>query len=1022
MSQETMFTIKTKLDASGFKDLEANAGKSLDTLSREFDEFNRKTKVAPNADDLKKSLEEAKKLLDALTAKKQIVIEKPKTKEVTKELAKLEEMLRQVARRHEILVGLDESAMKEAKEDIDDLKDSLEDLKDSGGEIDVEVNAEQVEEAAETADELKKNLDEASEKRGLDIDVSDLDAAAFKSKELADAMDGVANGATKLAAKSLGVSQSAAQGITTVIQRMTGLSAVLAGPLGLAVTAAVSGLAAYVLGLGKSSDASRKAESDLESISKYYLKLASDVEAATKATERQIELQLELLEATKRTASLRVESGLKKLEGLTLERQEQFIALTEKEIRLGVSREDSLNAISSRMNELTSSTIEASKNVETFGDDLKANGIQLEILGNDLTDLAQKPDWTAHQRAVIKILISQLEDLKLAFNNVKTAQDEVVDLGKKHKDVQNNLALQIENGFKKTTDGMLEARKKAVTDAKKLVQDSLNLEQSHRDKAASILKQAEKDLKDFQDSQIKKKKKEKETDEERIAALHARYAAQREISQATLADQQALKKELTGLEKAYYTELERLTREHYEKQVASGKALTDAQIAELNRIIEKNKELSKANNLAELEKVYNARVAIARSTITNEKQLEEELFTLQKAHAQERITLLTKVALDEINNVGAVTDVTKQKLRELMELLDKLNGEEKEKKNKKEPEELFRDIAGFMGNIVSNMGNFMSQAYDARIQSLDKALERELRLLENKHEQEMKMYEEQLEQYADLEEQKEELTKEHNERLEELNWKAQNHATEDEYAAIMEQRIQEEEKYAESMAALEADTLMRDEIRLQQELAEQEYMARKEQMEKDYAIRRAKLERKQAETQKAMALFQGLINVAQGITLAWAQGGAILGPIFAALVAAAGAIQIAAIASRPLPEIPSYHFGGTIGAANANNYGYLPPADNPHDKTLFWGQAGEEVLPLPEAEAYRRFKAMGFNLAGLIDRSMMAGVAPVPVALPVDNSKTVNQQVTYQVKNELTFSEARRLQAKANRAFIRSLA
>ena len=1017
MSQETMFTIKTKLDASGFKDLEANAGKSLDTLSREFDEFNRKTKVAPNADDLKKSLEEAKRLLDALTAKKQIVIEKPKTKEVTKELAKLEEMLRQVARRHEILVGLDESAMKEAKEDIDDLKDSLEDLKDSGGEVEVEVNAEQVEEAAKSADELKDNLDEASKKRGLDIDVSDLDAAAFKSKELADAMDEVANGATKLAAKSLGVSQSAAQGITNVIQRMTGLSAVLAGPLGLAVTAAVSGLAAYVLGLGKSSDASRKAESDLESISKYYLKLAGDVEAATKATEEQIKAQIRLLEETNKTARMEVEKNIEALKGLEKAAEGSFSILHEHGVNIARPYEELHQELSRIRKELA----ETPRDTEAYRKKLDELGPALAAVAEEHKRLEMQADKShTLQRESINDLKAQLNSLLPVFNKIRIAWASIFSLEKDQKKIENLAATEIDERYKKTTEAMIASKREAIATAKKLAKEFEGVDKERHKKALAVIQQEEKGLKDFLEHQSGARKKEKKTDEERIADLHARYAAQRQIAEATLTDQQELSAELMGLEKAYYTELERLTREHYEKQVASGKALTDAQIAELNRIIEKNKELSQGNNLAELQKGYDARIAIAKKTITDEKKLETELQAIRKQFLQDKLAMLMKEAETAQQVNGQIKDDVLNAIKAVKAELDKM--ESSGALMSQNVSNQIQQWGGFINDMVSNIGNLLNAQYDARIQSLDKALERELRMLENKHEQEMKMYEDQLEQYKDLEEEKEKLTEDHLDRLEELNWKIQNHVTEDEYAALMEQRMAEDEKYNESMAALEADTIMRDEIRLQQEIAEQEYLARKEQMEKEYAIRRAKMERKQAESQKLQALFSAFVMMNLAMARAFAEHMWPYSMIVAGIVQTASLINMAAIAARPLPEIPSFHMGGTIGAANANNYGYLPPADNPHDKTLFWGQAGEEVLPLPEAESYRRFKAMGFTLAGLIDRSMMAGVAPVPVALPVDNSKTVNQQVTYQVKNELTFSEARRLQAKANRAFVRSLA
>ena len=78
---------------------------------------------------------------------------------------------------------------------------------------------------------------------------------------------------------------------------------------------------------------------------------------------------------------------------------------------------------------------------------------------------------------------------------------------------------------------------------------------------------------------------------------------------------------------------------------------------------------------------------------------------------------------------------------------------------------------------------------------------------------------------------------------------------------------------------------------------------KKTELAKQQAIEQAKLERKKAENQKAQSLINAIVNIAEGVSKAWAQGGAILGPAFAALVAAAGAIQIATIAKQPLPEM-----------------------------------------------------------------------------------------------------------------------
>ncbi len=74
---------------------------------------------------------------------------------------------------------------------------------------------------------------------------------------------------------------------------------------------------------------------------------------------------------------------------------------------------------------------------------------------------------------------------------------------------------------------------------------------------------------------------------------------------------------------------------------------------------------------------------------------------------------------------------------------------------------------------------------------------------------------------------------------------------------------------------------------------------------------RRKLERKRAKAQKASALISAGINVAEAITKALTAG-PLIGQIFAGIVAALGAVQMAAIAAAPLPALAR---GGRIGEA-----------------------------------------------------------------------------------------------------------
>ena len=71
-------------------------------------------------------------------------------------------------------------------------------------------------------------------------------------------------------------------------------------------------------------------------------------------------------------------------------------------------------------------------------------------------------------------------------------------------------------------------------------------------------------------------------------------------------------------------------------------------------------------------------------------------------------------------------------------------------------------------------------------------------------------------------------------------------------------------------------------------------------LDAEYDIKRRSLQHAAAKQQKAASLAQAIINVAEGISKALAQGG-IFGPIFAAAIAAMGAVQISLIAKQPIP-------------------------------------------------------------------------------------------------------------------------
>lgn len=108
--------------------------------------------------------------------------------------------------------------------------------------------------------------------------------------------------------------------------------------------------------------------------------------------------------------------------------------------------------------------------------------------------------------------------------------------------------------------------------------------------------------------------------------------------------------------------------------------------------------------------------------------------------------------------------------------------------------------------------------------------------------------------------------------------------------AKIESTITDEQELADALVALE-------ETKAEKEAALQE------KIEKE----RKKLELKRAKAQKKSALFAAGMNVAEAITKALTAG-PLIGQIFAGVVAALGAIQVAAIAAAPLPALKTGGF------------------------------------------------------------------------------------------------------------------
>lgn len=112
---------------------------------------------------------------------------------------------------------------------------------------------------------------------------------------------------------------------------------------------------------------------------------------------------------------------------------------------------------------------------------------------------------------------------------------------------------------------------------------------------------------------------------------------------------------------------------------------------------------------------------------------------------------------------------------------------------------------------------------------------------------------------------------------------------------------------------------------------------------------RRKLERKKAKAQKMSGLFAAGINVAEAITKALTAG-PLIGQIFAGIVAALGAVQMAAIAAAPLPSLKE---GGVI-----------------EKEGIYHLHAGEEVRPAPIVEGQMRGRATIYATVNIYPRRL----------------------------------------------------
>ena len=167
--------------------------------------------------------------------------------------------------------------------------------------------------------------------------------------------------------------------------------------------------------------------------------------------------------------------------------------------------------------------------------------------------------------------------------------------------------------------------------------------------------------------------------------------------------------------------------------------------------------------------------------------------------------------------------------------------------------------------------------------------------------------------------------------------------------AEIEANQEEYDAKVETIDALaEKDIITTEEAEARKRAAEEETSRKNKELEK----KKAELQTRQAKFQKAMDIAQTIAATAQAIMVAYKDAGPITGAIFAAMIAATGAVQLATIIAQPIPKyahgtdnhpggLAIVGDGGRSEAVLIGDKAYITP-DNP---TLLSLPAGAEVVP-----------------------------------------------------------------------------
>ena len=167
--------------------------------------------------------------------------------------------------------------------------------------------------------------------------------------------------------------------------------------------------------------------------------------------------------------------------------------------------------------------------------------------------------------------------------------------------------------------------------------------------------------------------------------------------------------------------------------------------------------------------------------------------------------------------------------------------------------------------------------------------------------------------------------------------------------AEIEANQEEYDAKVETIDALaEKDIITTEEAEARKRAAEEETSRKNKELEK----KKAELQTRQAKFQKSIDIAQTIAATARAIMVAYKETGPIAGAIFAAMIAATGAVQLATIIAQPIPKyahgtdnhpggLAIVGDGGRSEAVLVGDKAYIPP-DKP---TLLSLPAGAEVVP-----------------------------------------------------------------------------